>query len=304
MKKYLVVIIILTSFVLAENNAVDFLESGLSARSLALGNSTVAAGGYLDSIFFNPAVLARQTSELEINSAGINNFEEVEQKSMGAAFPAKKVKLPLRGNCGINFATLYVGNILKTRWNDDRPEVIDTFDSQKSNFTFNYAEDIDPYLSWGANLKKYSYTIDNYFANAWGFDLGIVYRLPENLFDMPSVFGVTLHNVGRTSVAWSTDHVDTMPMRLNLGIAVYRNFFDRKLMGSIELEKDEVNKGLLRCGTEYWLVNNFLALRAGLEEKRVNYGVGLQLSGLRADFAQSDYDDLGLVKRVTISYLF
>lgn len=298
MQKFLILIIIVT-MVFAENNAVDFLETGLSAKGLALGNACTALPGYSDAVFFNPAAIVGNSEKIKISSSAVNNFEEVERKNIGCLIPAGEEQA-----YALNFSNSFVGNILKTRWTGERPEVTDKFSSEQYNITLTYSRKQDQFLAYGFNLRKYTYLLDNYYANAFGLDCGILYKIPENILDTPVLLGAAWHNLGRTNVAWSTGHNDTMPMRLNLSASIYRNIFNRKLMLAAEIEKEEINKPLWRLGAEYWLVNNMIGLRAGYDLNKIAYGLGLQYQGLGIDYGQTEYTDLGLIKRITLSYSF
>ncbi|MDC0977651.1 PorV/PorQ family protein [bacterium] len=303
--KIILIIIFLLSFIFPENNASDFLATGVSARALALGNTYTAVGGHIDGVFFNPATLVETVDNMEFTSTAINNFEEVDRKNIGWATTPKNLGFINEQNAayGINYSSSTVGNILKTSWGEnDRPETDGTFESNKHNITLTYSKQLNYFWKYGLNVRKYSYNIGNYNADATGLDFGIIYLLPKNYYNFPLVLGLTLHNIGRTNVNWSTGHTDAMPIRLNLGVTTYRSLFNKKLLFSTEIEKEEISDTFFRFGTEYWLVNNMFALRAGLDHNLLTYGLGLNYHNIAIDYAQSDYGDLGLIRRITISY--
>ncbi len=304
LKIIIISFITLVSLSIADNNASDFLESGLSARATALGNTCTSRTGGIDNVFFNPASLANNVENIDFTSSAVNNFEEVDRKNIGCGINGKKFGWSDTSALGLNFSTSYISNILKTEWQEERPVVTGKFNSDKNNLTITYSNAYDQFLSYGFNLRKYSYTIDKYYANAWGLDAGFLYRLPNNILDSPAVVGVVIHNICRTTVGWSTGHADTIPLRLSAGISLYRNLFNNKLVLSLDAEKTEIENAIWRFGTEYWLVNNMLALRAGLDNNQLAYGVGLQYHELSLDYGQTEFEELGLIKRITVSYHF
>lgn len=290
----------------ASNNAGDFLETGVSARALAMGNAFTSMSGGSSSIYFNPAAAAAKVINNEYSFSAANNFDDVDRKNLGFLTRFSNLGFSDKKSvAGLVYNSSFVGGIQKTQWgDDDRPVELGTFNSEKHNLTMTYSREQTPFLFYGFNLREYRYALDKYTARATALDLGIMYRLKNNFLNSPVVLGLAVHNIGRTPVSWSTGHVDTMPLRVNLGSAFYYTVFEKKLALSAELEKDENNPAYFKLGSEYWLVNNVFALRAGVERDKLSYGAGLNLLGLELDYAQADYEDLGLIKRVSLTYRF
>ena len=83
--KRILLIILLLALGPAENNATDFMETGLSARAMAMGNAMTAGGHGIETVAHNPATLALNTAKYEFSSGMVNNFDMVERKSFGFA---------------------------------------------------------------------------------------------------------------------------------------------------------------------------------------------------------------------------
>lgn len=305
-KRFLLILFILLLPLKASNNAVDFLENGVSARALAMGNAFTAMPGGSSSVYFNPAAVAAKSFNNEYSFSAANNFDDVDRKNLGFLTRLSNLGFADTSSvAGVLYNSSFVAGIQKTAWGaDGRPVELGTFNSEKHNLTLTYSREHNPFFLYGFNLRQYRYALDKYTAQATAVDAGLMYRLRNNFLNSPVVLALTVHNIGRTPVAWSTGHVDTMPLRINAGSAFYYNVFEKKLAISVELEKDENSPAYLKLGSEYWLVNNVFGLRAGVERDKISYGAGLNLFGLELDYAQADYEELGLIKRVSLTYHF
>lgn len=292
MKKTICLFCLIYSLVFAENNAVDFMETGLSARAMAMGNAMTASGHGLETVQHNPATLALKSSRSECNSSFANNFGLVDRKHIGFAMD----------NLGFTLANCEVNGILKTTWDEnDRPLEQGTFSSNKYLYALTYAHRLSTEVLYGMNLKKHSYLIDTYSANGIGLDIGGMYRYPEAIFNSTLMLGSSLHNVGRTRISWSTGHYDTIPMSLTIGASLYSHIFERTFVLTSDLVQQENEPLQVRNGLEYWLSEQTLAIRLGADMGKFTIGLGLQYADIALDYAQADYGELGIIKRLSIT---
>ncbi|MDR1998162.1 MAG: hypothetical protein LBQ83_07570 [Candidatus Margulisbacteria bacterium] len=294
MFKYLTLVLLLFTLALADNNAVDFLQTGLSARSLALGNTGAAAGGHIDTVFLNPAAL--QEVSTEFFSAAVRDFDLVENKMFALAGAFE-----LRGSpavWGFIYAGAAVNGLERTGLDaEERPVEQGTFNSLKNNYTLALARRQRDGGAWyGVSLRRYLYTLDDAAAEGTGLDLGGRWHLRD--IGGASIFGgVSLRNICRTRITWSTGHEDTMPFGLNSGLSVRRNIAGGDLLGSLDWRWREEQEPAFSGGLEYALP--VLALRVGWEQ-RLTYGLGLRYYGLSLDYARTLHEDLGLQQRVSL----
>jgi hypothetical protein len=280
-----------------ENNASDFMQTGMSARSLGLANAYVAAGNNLDSVFANPAELPNQDS-FQIFSAAVNNFDIVERKSYGILIPGTKFNSP-DDTLALHINSSSIQNIPRTTWGDNNRPVEDgTFSSLYYNYTATYTKTINELWQYGVNLRSYSYTLDRYSAQGLGLDIGVLHRLPFSVFDSTMVLGGSLQHIGRTKILWSTGHYDTIPMRVRIGAGTRKNIFDQPLLYSIEMYQEEGDQLRYAHGLEYVLANT-VALRTGFNTDRISCGIGVNYYDLTLDFAQTEQADLGFVRQIS-----
>jgi hypothetical protein len=274
---------------------VDFLQTGLSARGLALGNAVTATGGHLDTAFSNPAAL--QEVEGEFFSAALNNFELVNGKGVPAAGRIWPGRNPLV--VGLVYAGSEINNIDKTLLSaDGRPLEIGSFDSFKHNGSLLLAYRTSRDFWWGFSLRRYLYALDTATAEATGLDLGWRWQLPR--WQGCQFFtGASLRNLFRTKVSWSTGHYDTMPLGLNSGLAARRKIWGNPLLASLDCVWQEEQNLFFRSGLEYAL--DWIALRLGWDDG-LTYGLGLNYFGLNIDYAQTLHEELGLQQRVSLLF--
>ncbi len=297
-------ILLLVGQALASNNASDFLRTGMSARAIAMGSAYTAVASRIDAVFFNPAGLSCSVEKNELTSSFVNNFEEVARRNIGYAVRCSSFGLAHDAVLAFNLSDSRISDIPRTEWQDERPLTTGSFDSVQMNQTLTYSAALNWYTHWGLNVRHYSQVIDRYSSEAWGADIGLLYRLPSYYFGHSIVLGTTLHNIGNTSIAWSTGHIDSMPMRLNAGVAAYGALFARTYVTSFELGFEGQNKTTFHSGIEYWLLPDMFALRCGTDDGAFTIGTGLSYAGFTVDYAQADHKELGVIQRLSMNVQF
>jgi hypothetical protein len=283
-------ILLFATILWGENNAVDFMETGLSARAMAMGNAMTAGGRGIETVYHNPATLALNTCQYEWTSGLVNNFDLVDRRALGFAI----------GKYGFTLGNSEISRISRTSWgDDDRPIENGTFSSSQYQYACTYADQLNFEWLYGITLKCYTWQIDKYTANGLGLDIGGLYRFPKPIFNSTLICGMSIHNFGRTQINWSTGHKDTIPITLTSGATIYSALFDRTLVFSSELVQEEYEPLQIRNGAEYWLAEKIFCVRGGTDLGKFTIGIGLRYMDLSIDYAQADYSDLGLIKRVS-----
>lgn len=294
MRKYFWSVLFLLSLTLAENNAVDFLQTGLSARSMALGNTGVASGGHIDTVFFNPAAL--QDIDFEFFSAAVQNFEMTENKMFALAKKFSFYEKPLV--LGLIYAGSDIKNIERNTLDaDERPIRDGNFSAGKNNYTLALACNTEDEDWYGLSLRRYIYSLDTAMAEATALDVGGSWRLKKFL-GADFYGGVSMHNIGRTKVYWSTGHIDSMPFGMNAGLAVKRKILTMPFCVNLDWSWRESEELRFSSGLECDL--QILALRVGWDE-HITYGLGLRYYTLTLDYAQTMHEELGLQQRVALT---
>ena len=183
-----------------------FLEIGVDARAMAMGNNVVGHVNGAYAGYWNPAGITRMEGRLDFGLmhaeyfAGIANYDY-----LGAAY-----RLDEQSSVGLSIIRFGVDNILNTtRLIDENGNVdydrITKFSAADYGFLFSYSrqpESIED-LSWGANFKIVYRQIGD-FADAYGFglDAGVQYH-PGNWR-----LGATLKDVTTTVNAWTFNTED------------------------------------------------------------------------------------------------
>ncbi|MDR2430714.1 MAG: hypothetical protein LBD99_00425 [Candidatus Margulisbacteria bacterium] len=293
MKKYLWLCGLLLVLGAADNNAADFLQTGLSARSMALGSTGIAAGGHIDAAFLNPAAL--QDVRLEFFSAAAQDFGLAENKMFAWAGAFTFQGRPVAA--GLIYAGSAVNGLERTELDaDERPVEQGVFNVGKNNYTLVLAGEQAPDFWWGWSLRRYLYALDASSAEATALDLGCRWTMLR--LGGAEIFGGTsLRNIGRTKVRWSTGHTDTLPFGVNFGLSAAREILAGQALLNLDWGWREEQELEFRAGLEYDL--HTLILRAGWDE-RLTYGIGLHYFELTLDYAQTTHEDLGLQQRVSL----
>jgi len=259
------------------SNAASFLDLGLGASSLALGNACVALGGGIDSLLMNPAGLYR------VEGVGISSSYETRWETCGFGH----ISAASRG-IGFSIAYFDFGSIPET----DR-------DGNPLGF-FSYQ---DVALLLGATVIQG----DSRFVGEWGVgvtgklvkmgdqnsadsgkggavDLGLLARLdhrrlPWLLSEIS--FGARLENLISTGISWGVEgNWESWPVNAVIGASI--GMADILL---IAFESD-LAEGL-RLGIEFAPIPQ-LAIRAGLRQEGTpmwSLGLGIRVPRFAFDYA-------------------
>lgn len=303
-------------------SSIDPTYIGVGARPLGMGKAYVGVAEDADSIFLNPAGLARFRN-LKIMSMYSNLMGDVNYQVVGAAMPLEI------GSVGLGYIASRVDNIWIFGPDAGAPTPTPTplgLGSQTSSVTFvSYGMPLSTILPFGknlyvgANLKFFNQTADGTEEASGGngkgmdLDLGILYT-PKTWLSLglnqqnilPSSMGgvITYRNGIEESIPTLTKlgaNVNLLgsrdkalinaPVKLNLAMDADLDLQYRKPAG-------------FHIGAELWPVKNYVALRLGLDKDptpgsvnpaegaNLTYGVGLRLAGFAFDYAYHPYSSL------------
>ena len=131
--------------------------------------------------------------------------------------------------------------------------------------------------------------------NLFTFEIGVQYRAKEKL-----CLGVHIFNP--IPFKLTDDPVERLPSVIRLGIAWQTS---RNFITSAEVEKDLVNKPIIKAGIEYHFVEP-LYIRIGFltNPAQFTFGFGLEFGKLSFDIASSYHMVLGFSPQGSIVYLF
>jgi len=192
---------VLVSAQAVRNYSNEFLNIGVDAAALGMGNAVVAGTGDVNSGYWNPAGLVNleenQVSLMHAEYfAGIANFDYI----------AFAKPLDDDSAIGISIIRFGVDDILNTtQLIDDQGNIdfnrISLFSTADFAATFSYARRLPlDGLNIGANAKVVRRIIGD-FANSWGFGIDVGLQWKKGNWD----FGLMARDITTTVNAWSID---------------------------------------------------------------------------------------------------
>lgn len=309
----------------------EFLNIGVGARALGMGNSVLASTNDVTAGYWNPTGLLFTNTDLQIGLMHSEYFAGIAKYDFGAL--AKTIDST--SAFGVSFIRFGVDNIPNTtelidaqgNLNYDR---ITYFSAADMAFLFSYAKRIKPNLSIGGNVKIIHRKVGG-FAKSWGF--GIDGALSYSKNDL--IVAVVARDVTSTFNAWNYTLNDqmievftqtdneipenglelTLP-RIMLGVSKKININSNFTFLS-ELDADVTSDGkrnVLIVGDPFSIdphlgielgFKKLIYVRAGvgntqkitdLNNKTVysiqpNIGLGVQFKGIAIDYALTDIGD-------------
>lgn len=303
----------------AEKYAGDFLNLGSGARALGMGSAYVAVTDGAASSYYNPAGLlnlkSREASLMHSEEfGGMQNYN-----TLSIAAPLSETEA-----VGVTLLHLGVGDIPVTRlWDpsravsdSNRVEVAYRTDSADYALFLGGAKKVRDNLFLGATVKVLRRSIGKDTAFGYGIDLGVQYRVNQQL-----QVGAAFRDVTGTRVVWDVvstadDHKtrDRIAPTLDTGAA----WTDRlpwlggkyTIAASMLYFGDSPSvKGIdtMHLGGEYWL-RDILVFRGGYSEGNGTFGVGLNRLPLIAssslDYAFLSHTSLDSTHRLSMSVRF
>ena len=280
----------------------EFMELGVGARALGMGNTFVGLADDPTAFYWNPAGLV-QSKDKELFLMHSEDFEGgiVQVNTVALTYPTP--------NYALGAALYWIGV-------SDIPISADTFEVERFVNAFDYVG----YLSYarrfdlkrfapfdlGINIKCVFRDWDVATAYGLGTDVGILSKFKG------ITYGVNIINLTGTEVFWAdTTLRDWIAPLVKTGISVTHNFPVGKLnvcLGFDTSPKRRVAEFVLlhtdsHIGLEYWWEQR-LALRIGWDRGFFSTGCGLIYRTLKIDYGVKFDPGLGLVKRLSGSITF
>lgn len=275
----------------------ELLREPIGARQVGMGETGAALAGDVEAVGYNCAGLAALSTMQVSSMMALNSFDN---KNLNLDFG-----LPVHwiGQGGLALSVInLMGADMTINYLDGTAE---TLTSQNDYvLTAGYGQQLTSALAVGVSFKAfYSRLLEEYEAMAFGADIGVQYQLQ----DLPGLrIGMALQNMGTPIVYESSG--DPMPTLLRLG-AAYRLPLAANhgltVIGDVLMYNDDTPKEHL--GLEYgW--NHMLFLRAGYkvgyEFDSFTAGAGIDLDGLKLDYAFVLKSTVESVHRFSLGYAF
>jgi len=272
MKKAIFFVFILFSFSPYAQAAFD--NCGSSAKTLSLGNASIAMTDEPCVVLSNPGALAfLQHKGFQASLSRLFDLNELSEKEFYIAFPLSSFSLGA-GFCLFGKRDYY----------------------QESSLTLAFAYKIIERLSLGSNLKymRVSFSSEYNSLSTFSMDFGCTYNA-NNRFNA----GFVARNVNQPELVEDSDDI---PANFCFGLAVFP-FPEVTLLMDLTYEKRY--KEQLHIGQEITLVKN-LPLRFGIQTSPARYafGAGFNFDKFVFDYAYLNHSVLGNTHKFSFSYLW
>ncbi|MEM1268828.1 MAG: PorV/PorQ family protein [Bacteroidota bacterium] len=304
--------------------AAGFLQIGVGARGVSMGETAVATGRDLSSLYWNPALAA----DLRGGAVQFSNTQWF--AGIDLNYGAAMLDLGTAGKVAVSAYAMTTGemDVITEERVDGTGEV---FRVQDIMFGLTYSRRLTDRFNIGGTAKYVTSQVWNMSASSMAVDVGLTYRTP---FDRV-VLGMAITNFGTEMQLDGTDtavRVDLdprvrgnndgivanirtgnwdLPVAFRFGAAYeLMNTRANQLTVSADALYPNNNESYLNAGLEYGIME-LLYLRGGYRqlfladaEGGLSLGTGLAYRGLQADYAFVDRGRLGGVQYVSVGFSF
>jgi long-subunit fatty acid transport protein len=316
-------------------SGMTYLAISLGARESAMGNASVANVRGVQSIFYNPAILAESEGfELVVNQ--VNWLADTKVYGIGAAYG-----LGQYGAFGMDLVYMDYGTIVGTERVDksiDERGFIITGDLNIQDFAVGlaYAYPVNDRFSFGVKLKyvhedlgdvpiaidyiydsegnrtgEFEYEDRSWRLNHWGFDFGGFYEIGFHDLALAVVF----QNYSGDMKYWSEAFQMPLVLRMGLSMDVTKLFMPDNKEIEINTAIDALHPidytERVHIGTEFVYMKMF-AFRAGykfnydVENFSLGLGVKFDYEGYAGsfDYAYTNAEFFDSVNRISVNFAF
>lgn len=321
--KLLFVIVILLSVPhLAEarlgGSGAQFLALGGGSRPLALGGAYTALAEGVESIYWNPAGLARLEA-MTFSFTHAELFADMNQENVAFATPA------LGGVVGLSAIAFLSGEIEITTV-EEQEGTGEKYSANDFAVGISYARMMTDKFTAGVTLKLVNQNIHEVSAYGWALDLGGTYNTGLRNLRLGFViqnFGPDLRYSGEgleflTGLGGSDDASATyrsepypLPLSFQVGLAYdIINFGSNRLTALVEGVHPTDQSETFAMGVEYCL-NDIYSARLGYTErnnKGFSGGLGVRIPlenmNIIADYSYESHEYLDALQRFTIGFKY
>lgn len=297
-----------------------FLQMSVDARASGMAGAMTAMEYGASAMFYNPASMARVSTNLNLSVGQVQWFEDVVYNYGSLAFA------PAGGDYGVFGAFVMAvdyGEFLGTIRADNEDGFVDTgvFSPSAISAGFSYANQLSDRFAIGGNIKYVYQDLTSNTINVgetqgnsegtMAFDLGVLYNTGFRSLN----FAMSARNFSN-EVQFEEEAFE-LPLTFTIGVSM--NMIDltdfnsdmHSFVLSMDAERPRDFYEHLNVGGEYTLAKTF-SLRAGYafpaDEEGVSLGVGVQrdLGGFNfdANYAFTDWGVFGSVSRISLNLGF
>ena len=298
-----------------------FLNVGLEARAVALGEAVTSNEGGSAAMFFNPASMARLQGSVSVQGGQARWIADIKHTFGSIAFSPSHGEY---GVIGISVQSVDYGDFQETIRSANAQGFLDlgTFKPMALMVGLGYARALSDKFSVGGNVKYVRQSLGSVLNTTGGekegnttsvfaFDFGILYRTGFRSLN----FGMTVRNFAK-EVQFQKEGFQ-LPLTFRIGVSM--NVLDliqtdskvHSFLLTFDAEHPRDFSELVRFGGEYVFME-FLSLRIGYispaDEQKLSYGVGLQKEfegfGFGVDYALTPFGVFDNVQRFSLHFSF
>lgn len=306
-------------------SGMKFLSVAGDARPAAMADAVTSMEGNSESIFYNPASVARQESLFDLTFGNTSWIADIKYLNTALTFAPSEGKY---GVFGLSLVNVDYGEFNRTIIGPDGGSYdVGTYSPTALAAGISYAKALSEKFSIGGNIRYVyqdfgdGHVVGGDFNNmetqsididVMSFDFGVLYKTGFKSLNL----GMSIRNFS-TEIQFVEESFQ-LPLTFKLGLSM--NLFDlletdpdqHRLLFAIDAEHPRDNKEMLRIGTEYTFMK-IISLRAGYitpktSEAGINAGVGLKygLAGvnLAVDYSFTEFSAFKNVHRISVKFSY
>jgi hypothetical protein len=270
----------------------QFLELGVSARAIGMGEAFLSISDDASAVHYNPAGLT-QIAEREAMFTHVNYVADINFDFAGLAYPTAR----FGGVWGVGFKMLNAGKMDVTYYEgaEDNWGTGQTFTAKAYALSLSYARSLTDRFSVGTTLKLIEELYDTERAMGWAADMGTLYDTGFKGFKIAMV----ISNFG-PDIKFIEEECP-LPMNFKFG-GVFDIYRAENHTATFTVEGSHPNDNLekFNAGVEYWFKDMF-SLRFG---DHFDYDIGGISAGcgLKWDISEKQlkfdygYHDMGILE--------
>jgi hypothetical protein len=279
----------------------QFLELGVSARAIAMGDAFLSICDDASAVYYNPAGLT-QLTEREALFTHVSYPADINYEFAALAYPTPR----WGGVWGVSFSMLNAGDM---PYRGDYPSALNptqTFTCKDYALSFSYARSLTDRFKVGGTLKIIDELYDTERATGWAADVGTLYDTGFKGFKI----GMMISNFGPDMKFIEQSY--PLPMNFKFGgvIDLFRKE-NHKAVFAIEGSHPNDNMEKFNAGVEYWFKDIF-SLRLGdhfdYDAGGISAGAGVKTNVSKAklsfDYGYHDMGHLENLHRFSVGVIF
>jgi len=275
-----------------------FIKSGLTARTIGLGDAFTGLSDDLNALHYNPAGLTQINNRL-LSIMHIRYFENIYQNYTTYTQPL----IEKFGVIGISFIYLHMDDVIER---DEFGNEVNRYRRNNLATTLSYAYPLSNHFSIGFNTKYLTQHFGTISNTGLGFDIGMLFYNYKDLR-----LGIVYQNLGKEVIFKDIGNVFKKTFRIG-GSYIHKDLIlkEDEFLTLLDIEKPKGEELKYHTGIEYWLMNKQIAFRVGsifnkdFKERDMVVGSGIKLWYAQADYAYLKDEELNQPHRFSITIKF